>query len=57
MGLRFRRRVAFGPLRINISKRGVRSVSTVLGPLTINSNGTKTLRLGNGFSWTWGGKT
>lgn len=36
MGLRFRRRLRLGPLRLNITQRGLRSVSLKAGPFTWN---------------------
>lgn len=56
MGLNFRMRPKGGPFRLNIGKRGVSSLSTVLGPLTINSSGRKTINLPGPFSWSWGGR-
>lgn len=56
MGLNFRMRPKWGPFRLNIGKRGVSSLSTVLGPLTINSSGRKTINLPGPFSWSWGGR-
>ena len=51
MGLSFRRSIGLGRLgRMNISKRGV-SVSEHLGPVTINSRGRFSIRLGKGLSW------
>lgn len=37
MGIRFRKRPAVGPLRLNITERGLRSVSLKIGPFTWNS--------------------
>lgn len=36
MGLRFRRRPRMGPLRLNVTERGLRSVSLKVGPFTWN---------------------
>ena len=36
MGLHYRKRPSFGPFRVNITERGVRSVAIVLGPFTWN---------------------
>ena len=51
MGLRVRRSVGVGPARVNISKRGVSSVSTRLGPVTMNSRRGPTVHLAPGVSW------
>ena len=51
MGLIFRRRVRLGRRGwLNLSRRGV-SASSRLGPLTVNSRGRWSLRLGRGLSW------
>lgn len=36
MALRFRRRPGWGPLRFNVTERGLRSVSIKIGPFTWN---------------------
>jgi hypothetical protein len=56
MGFYFRRRVPLGDGRrtwLNLSKSGV-SASLRLGPLTVNTRGRRTLRLGKGIGWRWG---
>jgi len=51
MGLIFRRRVRLGRRGwLNLSRRGV-SASSRIGPLTVNSRGRWSLRLGRGLSW------
>ena len=51
MGLQFFKSVKLGKhLRLNFSKKGI-SVSTKIGPVTINSNGRKTVNLGNGVKY------
>ena len=51
MGFSFRKQIKIGKhTKANISKKGV-SFSYKLGPLTINSKGDKTLRLGKGLSY------
>lgn len=50
MGFRIRKRIGFGPFRVNLSKQGA-SVSTRLGPLTLNSSGRATVRLMPGVSY------
>jgi hypothetical protein len=51
MGLSFRRRVRLGRRSwLNLANRGV-SASARLGPLTVNSRGRWSLRLGRGLSW------
>ena len=56
MGFRFRRSVRFGPLRVNIGKRGVGTSIGVPGArITNSSTGRKYLTLGipgTGLSWT-----
>jgi hypothetical protein len=37
MGLRYRWRPRLGPLRLNVTERGLRSVSLKLGPFTWNT--------------------
>lgn len=51
MGLIFRKRVRTGPRTwLNLSRSGV-SASGRTGPLTVNSRGRITMRLGKYFSW------
>jgi len=51
MGLIFRRRIRSGPRTwLNLSRSGV-STSARLGPLTVNSRGRISLRLGKYLSW------
>ncbi|MBT1002229.1 DUF4236 domain-containing protein [Paenarthrobacter sp. DKR-5] len=51
MGLIFRRTKKLGKnTRLNVSKSGV-SVSRKAGPITLNSRGRITIRLGKGISW------
>lgn len=51
-GLRFRARPRIGPFAVNIGRRGVTSISTILGPLTINSrSGKATVNLPGHLSW------
>lgn len=51
MGLSFRRTKRLGKrTRANVSLSGV-SVSHRRGPITVNSRGRVTVRLGRGFSW------
>jgi hypothetical protein len=51
MGLIFRKtRTMKNGTRVNMSKSGV-SASKKFGPLTVNSRGRMTLRLGKGMSW------
>jgi hypothetical protein len=50
MGLIFRKTVQLGKTSVNLSRRGA-SLSRKLGPLTLNSRGRATVRLGKGFSW------
>ncbi len=51
MGLRVRKSVGLGPVRVNLGKRGVSSVSTRLGPVTMNSRRGPTVRLAPRVSW------
>lgn len=52
MGLQFYKSIKLGKhLRLNFSKKGI-SISTKVGPVTINSNGRKTINLGNGVKYT-----
>jgi len=51
MGLIFRKTKKIGKnTRLNFSKSGV-SVTEKLGPVTINSRGRITIRLGKGLTW------
>ena len=51
MGLIFRKRLNLGRgSHLNLSGSGV-SASKKLGPISVNSRGHVTLRLGNGFSF------
>lgn len=51
MGLVFRRTKRLGRrTRLNVSKTGV-SVSHRRGPVTVNSRGRISIRLGRGISW------
>lgn len=51
MGLIFRKTKKLGKnTRLNVSKSGV-SVSRKAGPITLNSRGRITIRLGKGISW------
>lgn len=51
MGLYFRRRIPLGRRAwLNLSRSGV-SASLRLGPLTVNTRGRRTLRLGKGIGW------
>lgn len=51
MGLIYRKRVPVTRSSwLNVSRSGL-SASSRLGPLTVNSRGRLSLRLGNGFSW------
>jgi len=54
MALHFRRRFSFGPLRVNVTEKGVRSVAVKLGPVTYNLKSKKTtVNLpGTGPTWT-----
>ncbi len=56
MGFRFRKSVRFGPLRVNIGKRGIGTSIGVPGArITNSSTGRKYLTLGipgTGLSWT-----
>lgn len=54
MGLYFRRRSRLGRRSwLNWSKSGV-SASVRRGPVTVNSRGRVTVRLGKGFGFRWG---
>lgn len=54
MGLYLRRRIPLGRhLWLNLSRRGV-SASLRLGPVTMNTRGRRTVRLGKGIGWRWG---
>lgn len=48
MGLVFGKRKQFGKNTVNLSKGGV-SASRKAGPLTVNSRGKASVRLGKGF--------
>lgn len=51
MGLIFRKSVKIGKnTKLNLSKSGV-SASVKKGPVTVNSRGRVTIRLGKGISW------
>ena len=51
MGLIFRKTLKLGKKsKVNLSKRGA-SISRKMGPLTLNSRGRATVRLGKGLSW------
>jgi len=55
MGFRYQKRVRTGKNSwLNISKSGV-SGSAKVGPMTFNSRGRKSIRLGNGLSYRTGG--
>jgi hypothetical protein len=51
MGFRVRKQVRLGGLRLNLSKSGA-SVSTKVGPVTLNSRGRQTVHLAPGLSYT-----
>lgn len=53
MGFSFRKSKGFGPFRINFSKTGA-SASTKAGPVTLNTRGRGSIRLGNGLSYRFG---
>lgn len=58
MGIRFTKRPRVGPFRFNIGKRGLSSVSFILGPFTRNlRSGRNTVDLPGPFSWVFGGKS
>lgn len=51
MGFYYRQRVRLGKtVRLNLSKRGA-SLSSRIGPLTVNSRGRVTMRLAKGLTW------
>jgi Protein of unknown function (DUF4236) len=51
--LHYRRRLSLGPLRLNVTGRGLTSVALVLGPLTWNLTRRRTtVDLPGGLSWT-----
>lgn len=51
MGLSFRKRFNLGKgSSVNVSGRGI-SATKRLGPITINSRGRITIRLGKGLTW------
>ncbi len=55
MGFRYQKRVRTGKNSwLNISKSGV-SGSAKVGPMTFNSRGRKSIRLGSGLSYRTGG--
>lgn len=56
MSLHYRRRLKVGPLRLNVTARGLTSVALVLGPLTWNLTRRRTsVDLPGGLSWRQGG--
>ena len=51
MGLSFRKTIKLGKkTSLNVSKTGV-SASRRMGPVTVNSRGKVTVRLGKGLTW------
>ncbi|HEX9227872.1 MAG TPA: DUF4236 domain-containing protein [Arthrobacter sp.] len=51
MGLSFRKTIKLGKkTSLNVSKTGV-SASRRMGPVTVNSRGKVTIRLGKGLTW------
>jgi hypothetical protein len=51
MGILYRKRAKLGKNSwANVSKTGA-SLSTRVGPFTVNTRGRVTVRLGNGLSW------
>lgn len=50
MGVRYRKSIGFGPLRLNVSKSGL-STSLRMGPVTLNSRGRRTVHVGPGLSY------
>lgn len=51
MGFSFRRIIKIGKnTRLNVSKTGI-SASRKTGPVTVNSRGRITIRLGKGMTW------
>ncbi len=50
MGLRVRKQIRFGALRVNLSKSGA-SLSTKVGPVTLNSRGRETVHVAPGLSY------
>lgn len=51
VGLSFRKTIKLGKkTRLNVSKSGI-SVSRKAGPVTVNSRGRITIRLGKGLTW------
>lgn len=51
MGFSFRKTIKLGKrTNVNVSKTGV-SASRRMGPVTINSRGKVTIRLGKGLTW------
>lgn len=55
MGFRVRKQLRFGGLRLNLSKSGA-SVSSKVGPVTLNSRGRETVHLAPGLSYTVGSR-
>jgi hypothetical protein len=52
MGIRYRKRLSLGPLKFNITQRGLSSMSFKIGPWTWNSKTKKhSLNLPGGLSW------
>ncbi|QOD05797.1 DUF4236 domain-containing protein [Pseudarthrobacter sp. BIM B-2242] len=51
MGLSFRKTIKLGKkTRLNVSKSGI-TASRKAGPVTVNSRGRITIRLGKGLTW------
>ena len=50
MGFRVRKQLRFGGIRVNLSKSGA-SLSTKVGPITVNSRGRQTVHLAPGVSY------
>jgi hypothetical protein len=55
VSLRFRKSLRFGPIRLNLSKRGV-STSVTAGPVSVSRRGTS-VNLPGPFSWFSGRKS
>lgn len=54
MGFSYRKRPKLNKRSyLNVSKKGV-SISTRIGPVTLNSRGRGSIRLGNGISYRFG---
>jgi hypothetical protein len=52
MGIRYRKRLSLGPLKFNITQRGLSSMSFKIGPWTWNSRTKKhSINLPGGLSW------